>query len=316
MSNTGINTKTELVKEKTGVWHYSSILLKNGGIKNTGRNQYILMLWLKEKNKQIIQNDYIIKNSNIEIPASKNDLLKIICVQLKINQTSTEYYNLMECSHEKDGAIEVAKYIVDEIKTNIKSKEAAEIYDYLDYKIYIEKYYNKNTLAPPPDPIVIKEIGVAKWIAMVDTGKPWDHKPKITNRFKVVAVERYTELGNYTRSHYHKYHYHDYYFDVWSNIHFGFVGKYCEFSDSFLLFGSNTQQMITNLKNLDFFQGDTPADKVSIQLGINLYYTYKDKIEELNYQTVLDELEKLPSVGKSRLLHYCFDMSEKRITYL
>jgi len=304
------------VKEKTGVWHYSSILLKNGGIKNTGRNQYILMLWLKEKNKQIIQNDYIIKNSNIEIPASKNDLLKIICVQLKINQTSTEYYNLMECSHEKDGAIEVAKYIVDEIKTNIKSKEAAEIYDYLDYKIYIEKYYNKNTLAPPPDPIVIKEIGVAKWIAMVDTGKPWDHKPKITNRFKVVAVERYTELGNYTRSHYHKYHYHDYYFDVWSNIHFGFVGKYCEFSDSFLLFGSNTQQMITNLKNLDFFQGDTPADKVSIQLGINLYYTYKDKIEELNYQTVLDELEKLPSVGKSRLLHYCFDMSEKRITYL
>ena len=316
MSNTGINTKTELVKEKTGVWHYSSILLKNGGIKNTGRNQYILMLWLKEKNKQIIQNDYIIKNSNIEIPASKNDLLKIICVQLKINQTSTEYYNLMECSHEKDGAIEVAKYIVDEIKTNIKSKEAAEIYDYLDYKIYIEKYYNKNTLAPPPDPIVIKEIGVAKWIAMVDTGKPWDHKPKITNRFKVVAVERYTELGNYTRSHYHKYHYHDYYFDVRSNIHFGFVGKYCGFSDSFLLFGSNTQQMITNLKNLDFFQGDTPADKVSIQLGINLYYTYKDKIEELNYQTVLDELEKLPSVGKSRLLHYCFDMSEKRITYL
>ena len=269
MSNTGINTKTELVKEKTGVWHYSSILLKNGGIKNTGRNQYILMLWLKEKNKQIIQNDYIIKNSNIEIPASKNDLLKIICVPLKINQTSTEYYNLMECSHEKDGAIEVAKYIVDEIKTNIKSKEAAEIYDYLDYKIYIEKYYNKNTLAPPPDPIVIKEIGVAKWIAMVDTGKPWDHKPKITNRFKAVAVERYTELGNYTRSHYHKYHYHDYYFDVWSNIHFGFVGKYCGFSDSFLLFGSNTQQMITNLKNLDFFQGDTPADKVSIQLGIN-----------------------------------------------
>lgn len=222
----------------------------------------------------------------------------------------------MECSHEKDGAIEVAKYIVDEIKTNIKSKEASEIYGYLDYKIYIEKYYNKNTLAPPPDPIVIKEIGVAKWIAMVDTGKPWDHKPKITNRFKAVAVERYTELGNYTRSHYHKYHYHDYYFDVWSNIHFGFVGKYCGFSDSFLLFGSNTQQMITNLKNLDFFQGDTPADKVSIQLGINLYYTYKDKIEELNYQVILDELEKLPSVGRSRLLHYCFDMSEKRITYL
>ena len=31
--------------------------------------------------------------------------------------------------------------------------------------------------------------------------------------------------------------------DVWSNIYFGFVGKYCGFSDSFLLLGSNAQQM-------------------------------------------------------------------------
>ena len=320
MSNTGINTKTELVKEKTGVWHYSSILLKNGGIKNTGRNQYILMLWLKEKNKQIIQNDYIIKNSNIEIPASKNDLLKIICVQLKINQTSTEYYNLMECSHEKDGAIEVAKYIVDEIKTNIKSKEAAEIYDYLDYKIYIEKYYNKNTLAPPPDPIVIKEIGVAKWIAMVDTGKPWDHKPKIYDRFKHCAVKerpfkRKGETYGVTSSQYHKYQYHDYFLDVWSNIHYGFVGRYCGFSEDFLNFGSDAQQFLSNLKRFDF-SGDDPADKITIQLGMDLYTKYKDRVNELDYQIILDELEKLSTVGESRLLHKCFDTSKNGVTFI
>ena len=320
MSNTGINTKTELVKEKTGVWHYSSILLKNGGIKNTGRNQYILMLWLNEKNKQIIQNDYIIKNSNIEIPASKNDLLKIICVQLKINQTSTEYYNLMECSHEKDGAIEVAKYIVDEIKTNIKSKEAAEIYDYLDYKIYIEKYYNKNTLAPPPDPIVIKEIGVAKWIAMVDTGKPWDHKPKIYDRFKHCAVKerpfkRKGETYGVTSSQYHKYQYHDYFLDVWSNIHYGFVGRYCGFSEDFLNFGSDAQQFLSNLKRFDF-SGDDPADKITIQLGMDLYTKYKDRVNELDYQIILDELEKLSTVGESRLLHKCFDTSKNGVTFI
>ena len=320
MSNTGINTKTELVKEKTGVWHYSSILLKNGGIKNTGRNQYILMLWLKEKNKQIIQNDYIIKNSNIEIPASKNDLLKIICVQLKINQTSTEYYNLMECSHEKDGAIEVAKYIVDEIKTNIKSKEAAEIYDYLDYKIYIEKYYNKNTLAPPPDPIVIKEIGVAKWIAMVDTGKPWDHKPKIYDRFKHCAVKerpfkRKGETYGVTSSQYHKYQYHDYFLDVWSNIHYGFVGRYFGFSEDFLNFGSDAQQFLSNLKRFDF-SGDDPADKITIQLGMDLYTKYKDRVNELDYQIILDELEKLSTVGESRLLHKCFDTSKNGVTFI
>ena len=320
MSNTGINTKTELVKEKTGVWHYSSILLKNGDIKNTGRNQYILMLWLKEKNKQIIQNDYIIKNSNIEIPASKNDLLKIICVQLKINQTATEYYNLMECSHEKDGAIEVAKYIVDEIKTNIKSKEASEIYDYLDYKIYIEKYYDKNSFAPPPDPIVIKEIGVAKWIAMVDTGKPWDHKPKIYDRFKHCAVKerpfkRKGETYGVTSSQYHKYQYHDYFLDVWSNIHYGFVGRYCGFSEDFLNFGSDAQQFLSNLKRFDF-SGDDPADKITIQLGMDLYTKYKDRVNELDYQIILDELEKLSTVGESRLLHKCFDTSKNGVTFI
>ena len=320
MSNTDINTKTELVKEKTGVWHYSSILLKNGGIKNTGRNQYILMLWLKEKNKQIIQNDYIIKNSNIEIPASKNDLLKIICVQLKINQTATEYYNLMECSHEKDGAIEVAKYIVDEIKTNIKSKEASEIYDYLDYKIYIEKYYDKNSFAPPPDPIVIKEIGVAKWIAMVDTGKPWDHKPKIYDRFKHCAVKerpfkRKGETYGVTSSQYHKYQYHDYFLDVWSNIHYGFVGRYCGFSEDFLNFGSDAQQFLSNLKRFDF-SGDDPADKITIQLGMDLYTKYKDRVNELDYQIILDELEKLSTVGESRLLHKCFDTSKNGVTFI
>ena len=320
MSNTGINTKTELVKEKTGVWHYSSILLKNGDIKNTGRNQYILMLWLKEKNKQIIQNDYIIKNSNIEIPASKNDLLKIICVQLKINRTATEYYNLMECSHEKDGAIEVAKYIVDEIKTNIKSKEASEIYDYLDYKIYIEKYYDKNSFAPPPDPIVIKEIGVAKWIAMVDTGKPWDHKPKIYDRFKHCAVKerpfkRKGETYGVTSSQYHKYQYHDYFLDVWSNIHYGFVGRYCGFSEDFLNFGSDAQQFLSNLKRFDF-SGDDPADKITIQLGMDLYTKYKDRVNELDYQIILDELEKLSTVGESRLLHKCFDTSKNGVTFI
>lgn len=78
MSNTGINTKTELVKEKTGVWHYSSILLKNGGIKNTGRNQYILMIWLNEKKISGFDEDFYDKKL---IPFAKTvstDLNKVI----------------------------------------------------------------------------------------------------------------------------------------------------------------------------------------------------------------------------------------------
>ena len=41
--------------------------------------------------------------------------------KLKLNQTCTEYFDLIECDHTVDGAIDVAKYIVQEIKTNIKT---------------------------------------------------------------------------------------------------------------------------------------------------------------------------------------------------
>ena len=281
------------------------------------------MLWLKEKNKQIIQNDYIIKNSNIEIPASKNDLLKIICVQLKINQTSTEYYNLMECSHEKDGAIEVAKYIVDEIKTNIKSEPTKHISNLLHYD-YEEEAKKRGIIAsafnPPYTSAEAFGGAVLKWIAMVDTGKPWDHKPKIYDRFKHCAVKerpfkRKGETYGVTSSQYHKYQYHDYFLDVWSNIHYGFVGRYCGFSEDFLNFGSDAQQFLSNLKRFDF-SGDDPADKITIQLGMDLYTKYKDRVNELDYQIILDELEKLSTVGESRLLHKCFDTSKNGVTFI
>lgn len=53
-----------------------------------------------------------------------------------------------------------------------------------------------------------------------------------------------------------------------------------------------------------------------MQLGMDLYTRYKDKIEKLTYQIILDELEKLDTIGQSRLLHKCFDISEDGVTYL
>ena len=62
--------------------------------------------------------------------------------------------------------------------------------------------------------------------------------------------------------------------------------------------------------------GDDLADKITMQLGMDLYSEYKDRIHELNYQVVLDELEKRDTIGHSRLLHKCFDTSEHGVTYL
>lgn len=316
-----IKVKDEIVVNKTGVWYFAAEILKKYGIKNTGGNQYVVMCWLKNNNGLVIKNDFIQRNSKVKVPSSKIDVLQIFCKKLRLNKKASEYFDLMECDHEVDGAIEVAKYIVEEIKTNVKSKEASYIADCLDYEKYIRKYYNKNGLASLPDPISVEGIGITKWISMVNTNKPWDHKKKIQERFGIIAVKDRPFLGKnkqlkFSQLSYHKYQYHDYFLDVWSNIHYGFVGRYCGFSEKTLLTGSDFQQAVANIKNANFKGGDDQADKITMQLGMDLYTRYKDKIEKLTYQIILDELEKLDTIGQSRLLHKCFDTSEDGVTYL
>ena len=232
-----------------------------------------------------------------------------------VNSTITTLDNesVICTQHCYDGAIDVAKYIVEEIKKNIKSKEALEIYDYLHYEKYIEKYYNSNGFTPLPAPLTIKSIGIAKWFEMVNTGKTWDHKWQIKMKYKYCAVARPLESGNQSESFYHKYKQYDFFYDVWSNIHYGFLGRFCGFSEDFLHFGSGVQQFATNLVNLEF-SGDDEADKITMQLGMDLYSKYNNNINELNYQVVLDELENLSGVGSARLLHYCFDSSPERFS--
>ncbi len=196
------------------------------------------------------------------------------------------------------------------------STEALEIHDYMHYEKYLEKNYNFNGFAPPPDPLIIKAIGLAKWIEMVDTGHPWDHKPKISSLFRYCSVERFTRKGNLSKSHFHKYKNFDYFYDIWSNIHYGYVGRFCGISEQFLLLGSNLQQLYANLTSWKFFSGDDSADIISMKLGMRLYDEFKDNENGLTYTVVLERLEGLTSVGESRLLHTCLDKSWEGITFV
>lgn len=76
-------------------------MLKNHKLVNNGRNQYALVQWLSENNKAVIKNDFIPPKSNIKIPATKNDLIKIICIELNINKESQQYYELFEEKEEE-----------------------------------------------------------------------------------------------------------------------------------------------------------------------------------------------------------------------
>jgi hypothetical protein len=79
-------------------------------------------------------------------------------------------------------------------------------------------------------------------------------------------------------------------FDVWLNIHYGYVGKAAGFSDLELLVGAGAAQIISKMKNKDSradylravarreimprAYGDYVRDQFAIQLGIDIWNSY------------------------------------------
>lgn len=85
MSETITVTRRTIDKE-TGIWFLSSQILKENKIENTGINQYHLLLWIKEHNKDSIQEEYIKENSVLKLPDTQDDINKICRTKLKMNQ--------------------------------------------------------------------------------------------------------------------------------------------------------------------------------------------------------------------------------------
>lgn len=104
------------------------------------------------------------------------------------------------------------------------------------------------------------------------------------------------------RSHWHKYKNCDYFYDVWSNIHYGYVGLCVGFDEKILLGGADLAQVIDNSgDNVE----DTGDDKISIKTGFALYYKYGKYAEDLTAQDILDALDS-SMMTESKLRHVCF----------
>jgi len=113
---------------------------------------------------------------------------------------------------------------------------------------------------------------LVSWGLNVRQDGEWDHKPKIARRFHPRSS---------SVQHWHLYGYTLYYYDVWSNIHYGYVGTAAGFSASVLLDGAGLEQMgstllrgklptkSTGVPGLQAW--DTPQDRAGIMMGINLY---------------------------------------------
>ena len=136
------------------------------------------------------------KGESIELEMKREWLGKSISLMPYLKQPSPKVRveTHIQCNH-KDGAKIVAEYIVNEIKTNTRSKIADSIRYYASYEEYEKRYeeWKKRTLLgqlltqPEPQNLLKAKI---LWAERVAAKRPWDHKPLIRDKFNGLAVER------------------------------------------------------------------------------------------------------------------------------
>jgi len=157
-----------------------------------------------------------------------------------------------------------------------------------------------NTALHLPFLIGAKETAVAAhawawalWIIQVRPNGPWDHKPMIQGWWGLVQTVEGTQYAH----------------DLWSNIHYGYVGKGLGFTREELLWGAGLAQFadeaVHGFENPGYngrlrdgsalkTRLDNPEDPAPIEFGIYLWDKYG---EDLTREIFLQELADWPGLS-------------------
>ncbi|MBX8599677.1 PAAR domain-containing protein [Pseudomonas cichorii] len=198
---------------------------------------------------------------------------------------------------------ELAAYIAGEMNTNINSPSVRQMKELNSFDPDEEtRKYNALPfylrLGQGPDfysmALGKQAKAFAIWTERVGQNRPWDHKPILSKRF----VGIWHKQGEY-----------DYFYDIWSNVHYGYVGVAGGLSESVLLDGAGVEQIGSDtwrfIKDPKRFDGprrtegvdgmrawDDIPDRVSIIIGMNLYKEYPNG--GLNGKVIMDKVLAVP----------------------
>ncbi len=162
----------------------------------------------------------------------------------------------------------VLRYILSEMQLNSSGKPASEIRAHLEAA---RPKDNLDLLSGRPGWHALQAL--ARWTSLVKPGGPWDHKARIRG-----AYGDYQQLGGPSPTD------HEYSYDVWSNIHYGYVGRAVGLPEDLLLEGAGLAQTLTALKSVQSLKEalqrardegmrgiDDPHDQAAIRLGFSLF---------------------------------------------
>lgn len=193
------------------------------------------------------------------------------------------------CPH-PDMMEELAAYIAGEMNRHILDPAVLERRRLIDYDPVAEEeeFDRLAALARVDGPPNYRTIALTKkveaaaiWTRKVGQDPEWDHKPKLR--------------ALYNNNVWHKQGRYAYYYDIWSNIHYGYVGLIAGLSERVLLDGAGAEQIVSDAyrkveewyekpKNDWKLPGphttaspwsslrswDDVADRVSISIGVRL----------------------------------------------
>ena len=151
---------------------------------------------------------------------------------------------------------DVIDYIQGEMLNNLKSSTFK--------KIQAEHKANGHLVDPAK-----RLLALYNFAELVGYGKAWDHKKAIKQQWGTWALD--ASRGKQYR------------FDIWSNIHYGYIGKAIGFGADTLLDAAGVAQALHNqewlkvAKAITFQTGrelDDPEDQVAIAIGITLWNKY------------------------------------------
>ncbi|MDR6915418.1 putative Zn-binding protein involved in type VI secretion [Pseudomonas sp. 3296] len=210
---------------------------------------------------------------------------------------------------------QVASYIAGEMNRNITHPSVLKMKKLTSFDAEAENakfqklpWYAR--LSPPN--FQAMELGntsaaMALWTERVGQNRPWDHKVTIGQKFDG-TWQKQGQL--------------DYFYDIWSNIHYGYIGRAGGLSESVLLDGAGLEQIasdsIRKVQKWDERKGphrsadiegmrawDDIGDRVSIGIGVKLYKQHPNG--RITAKMLMDEVLALPrsSWGDGTRDHVC-----------
>lgn len=235
------------------------------------------------------------------------------------------------CPH-RDQALEVAAWIVEEIQTNVESDAAQRIKQQNAYSGLeaIERWQREGEslnivqrlareVARPnfmQIEMQLKAAALGRWALLVRPGGVWDHKTYFQEGGE--KHEEFATVGISAYPWHHKYQGYEYYYDIWSNIHYGYVGRYIGFSEVSLLDGAGLAQFLDDFRKLDrspinrsdingegFRRFDDVTDYLSVRLGISLFERFTP--QQLTGPLLMSEIAQVdyPIQQESKRPHTC-----------